>query len=368
MEQNRKREPLSFADILKFLASNRKTGILKVASAEGELLLHFSDGKIVGVDMPKGQEWVIGQYLTEGEVISDRRLVKALRIAASKRQAPEDVLVRKGYVSPDVLKRFMDLYSREVILPLFSKVGLVCSFLADPPVENRWLPPVSVAFLLKEGDRRAREWPLLTKRVPSSAVVYAKDKSFIAQVMKEGEETGNPLFSDRLDPELGANERIVYYFTDGRKTVKQVSRASGLDLFSTYRAFYTLENKFMVKVVSSQGAEAPRDSGLLQAAVRVAFYGLIFLALLWLGAVRPGALKLLTGERKMEVSGVRDSFHRAERSMARSDLEAATLQYLACPGDQGGDLYKMQVDGFEPEKLQFTCTKKGAVRFGPRLE
>jgi len=368
MEQNRKREPLSFADILKFLASNRKTGILKVVSAEGELLLHFSDGKIVGVDMPKGQEWVIGQYLTEGEVISDRKLMKALRVASDNGQSPEEVLVRKRYVSPDVLKRFMDLYSREVILPLFSKVGLVCSFLADPPVENRWLPPVSVAFLLKEGDRRAREWPLLTKRIPSPSVVYAKDKSFIAQVVKDGGESGNPLFSDRLDPELGANERIVYYFVDGRKTVKQVSRASGLDLFSTFRALYTLENKFMVKVVSSQGTEVQRDSALVHAAVRVVFYGLILLALAWLGAVRPGPLKLLTGERQMDLSEVQDSILRAERSLARYELEAVTLQRLECPaGDEDG-LFKVDVPGFEPDKLQHRCSKKGAVRFGPRRE
>ncbi len=368
MEQTRKREPLSFADILKFLASNRKTGILKVISAEGELLLHFSDGKIVGVDMPKGQEWVIGQYLTEGEVISERKLMKALRIAADKGQTPEEVLVRKRFVSPDVLKRFMDLYSREVILPLFSKVGLVCSFLSDPPAENRWLPPVSVAFLLKEGDRRAREWPLLTKRIPSPGVVYAKDKSFIAQVVKDGDEGGNPLFSDRLDPELGANERIVYYFVDGRKTVKQVSRAAGLDLFSTFRALYTLENKFMVKMVSSQGTEIVQDSVLVHAAVRVAFYGLIVLALAWLGAVRPGPLKLLSGERSLDLSEVKDSFYRAERALARSELEAVSLEQLACPEGDDEGLFRVSVPGFEPARLERHCTKNGAVRFGPRRE
>jgi len=367
VEQKGKREPLSFADILKFLASNRKTGILKVNSAEGELLLHFSDGKIVGVDMPKGQDWVIGQYLTEGEATSERRLMRALKIATARGLSPEEVLVRKHYVSPDVLKRFMDLYSREVILPLFSKVGLVCSFLAEPPVENRWLPPVSVAFLLKEGDRRAREWPLLTKRIPSASVVYAKDKSYIAQVMKGGEE-GNPLFSDRLDPELGANERIVFYFVDGRKTVKQISRASGLDMFSAYRALYTLENKFMVKVVSSQGNEAQRDSGLVHAAVRVAFYGLIALVLAWLGAVRPGPLKLLTGERRLELSEVVDSFHRAERALARTELEAVSLEGLVCPEGRGEGLFLVKVPCFEQEKIEYRCTKMGAVRFGPRRE
>ena len=226
MNQQGRKEPLSFAGILKLLYSNRKSGHLRVQSAEGELVLHFGEGKIVNVEMPKGQEWIIGQYLTEGEVITERKLLRALRIAAQKGLTPEQVLVDKRFISPDVLKRYMDLYSREVILPLFGKVGLVCSFTADEPTENKWLPPVSVPFLLKEGERRAREWPLLNKRIPSADVVYGKDKSFISQVVRDGEENGNPLFSDKLDPEVGANERIIYYFVDGEKTLKRLARAS----------------------------------------------------------------------------------------------------------------------------------------------
>jgi hypothetical protein len=331
MNQQQRKEPLSFAGILKLLYTNRKSGLLKVQSAEGELILHFSEGKIVNVDMPKGQEWIIGQYLTEGEVLPERKLLKALRIATAKGKTPEEVLVDRRYISPDVLKRYMDLYSREVILPLFAKVGLVCSFTADEPQENKWLPPVSVPYLLKEGERRAREWPLLTKRIPSDEAVYDKDKSFISQVVKDGDETGNPLFSDKLDPELGANERIVYYFVDGRKNIKQLARTSGLDLFSCFRAIYTLENKFMVKVVSQRAGEVRRESAILPVLVKLLFYGMIALAVAGLALLRPGLLKVATGERPVDMQYVEEAKEAARHALLERAVGSYFLEKLDCP-------------------------------------
>jgi len=331
MNQVKKKEQLSFAGILKLLYTNRKSGILKVQSAEGELLIHFNEGKIVGVEMPRGQEWIIGQYLTEGEVISVRKLYKALRISTQRGSTPEEVLVGRKYVSPDVLKRYMDLYSREVILPLFGKVGLVCSFVAEEPVENRWLPPVSVPFLLKEGEKRAKEWPLLAKRIPSPGVVYGKDKSFISQVVKDGDDQGNPLFSDKVDPELGANERIVYYFVDGKKTVKQLARAGGLDLFSTYKSLYTLENKFMVKVLKTQGEEGVREKSIVPFLVKTVYYGLIVAALAGLGINLPGSLKLFTGQRTVDVGQMEQAYRDACYAQVYNGLGALLLEDMSCP-------------------------------------
>lgn len=332
MTQQGRKEPLSFAGILKLLYSNRKSGHLRVQSAEGKLVLHFSEGKIVNVDMPKGQEWVIGQYLTEGEVITERRLLRALRIASQKSVTPEQVLVDKRFISPDVLKRYMDLYSREVILPLFARVGLVCSFTADEPVENKWLPPVSVPYLLKEGERRAREWPLLNKRIPSADVVYGKDKSFISQVVRDGEESGNPLFSDKLDPEVGANERIIYYFVDGEKTIKRLARASGLDLFSSFRALYTLESKFMVKVVREQGEERQRErSVLIPILVKGLFYAIILAAVAGLGFLRPGLLKVATGERAVDIAQLEEAQETSHFRQLQAAISARFVERLTCP-------------------------------------
>jgi hypothetical protein len=331
MDQPRRQEPLSFAGILKMLSSNEKTGILKVVSAEGQVLIHFRQGRIVNVEMPMGRDWLIGQYLVEGEVVSERKLVRALKHAKKKRISPEDALLSKKYVSPDVLKRYMDLYSREVVLPMFGRVGLVCSMLPDPPVENQHLPPISVPFLLKEGERRAREWPLLTKRIPSQSVVYAKDKSFISQVMKDADKAATPLFSDKVDPDLGANERIVYYFVDGRKSVKQLARECGLDMFSTYRALYMLENKFMVRAASAQGSWVEKPGKLLPLAVKLLFYGALLAALAWLGVTRPGLLKIATGERDIDLSALTESIQRLERREARMAVDVVFLEKLRCP-------------------------------------
>ena len=366
MNAPRKPEQLNFAGILKLLYQNRKSGVLKVQSAEGELLIHFREGKIVNVDMPKGQEWIIGQYLTEGEVLTEKKLLKAMRIADQKRVPPEEVIVNRKYMSPDVLRRYMDLYSREVILPLFGKVGLVCSFVSDEPVENRWLPPVSVPFLLKEGEKRAREWPLLSKRVPSPNVVYAKDKSFISQVVKDGDSEGNPLFSDKMDPELGANERIVYYFVNGKKPVKKLSRASGLDLFSTYKALYNLENKFMVKVVSAQAHETENKSAFVPIVIKGLFYLIILGALAGLGLNRPGPLKLATGERDVDIELLVEAEERLHRRSTNAAVETAFLESLGCPESLQALAQSGLVEFSAVTSYQLTCDPARGYRLYPK--
>lgn len=355
MNQPKRPEQVNFAGILKLLYQNRKTGVLKIQSAEGELLVHFREGKIVNVDMPRGQEWIIGQYLTEGEVLSERKLLKALKISSEKNLRPEEIIVSKKFMSPDVLRRYMDLYSREVILPLFSKVGLVCSFVAEEPLENRWLPPVSVPFLLKEGEKRTREWPLLAKRIPSANVVYGKDKSFISQVMKDGESNGNPLFSDKVDPELGANERIVYYFVDSKKSVKQLARASGLDLFSTYKALYNLENKFMVKVVSSQALQERRGNPVIPYAIKGLFYAATIVALGLLALNRPGPLKLASGERDIDIELIEKAVQRTLEAKGEIAVETLLLVNMECPDSFEPAIRQGLLERQTAEPLKFTC-------------
>lgn len=361
MNQPKRPEQVNFAGILKLLYKNRKTGVLKVQSAEGELLVHFREGKIVNVDMPRGQEWIIGQYLTEGEVLPERKLLKVLKIASEKNLPPEEVIVSKKFMSPDVLRRYMDLYSREVILPLFGKIGLVCSFVAEEPLENRWLPPVSVPFLLKEGEKRTREWPLLAKRIPSANVVYGKDKSFISQVMKDGDSTGNPLFSDKVDPELGANERIVYYFVNGKKSVKQLARASGLDLFSSYKALYNLENKFMVKVLSAQALQVDRQNPILPYAIKAMFYAAIAIAIALLALNRPGPLKLATGDRDIDIRLIDRAVERTSLAKAKIALETLLLVNMKCPENLDAAVAEGLLERESASPITATCSPSNGV-------
>lgn len=247
------KKPMTFAGILKLMYAKKKTGVLSVKTSDGENRLHFDDGKIVAVETPEGKEWPIGDFLVDGGTVSRARVMRALRIARKKDRSPEQVLVEKKYVSADVLRKFVDLHAREMVLPLFGLVGIRVSLLNEQPKPNPWMPPIPVPFLLKEGERRTREWPALQKRIPSVRAVYEKDRAFLDQLFREGEEEGNPLFSDKVDPDLGAHERVVYYYVDGKRPLRQVARTAGLDMFSTYRAMYTLQKKYMVKLVTPKG-------------------------------------------------------------------------------------------------------------------
>jgi hypothetical protein len=322
----------SLASVLKLLYQQARTGVLCVATPDGEVRVHFREGRVVQVERPSGQGYPLGDYLAEGGIISARKLLRALKVAAARQVPPERVLLERKWVAEEVLKRFVGMVARETILPLFARVGLVLTF--DPGRVDvcPWLPPMTVPFLLKEGQRRAREWPVLLKRIPSSSAVYRKDPSFLDSLFQEGEQNYNPLFSDKGDPDLGPSERMVYYYVNGVRTIRQVSRVAGLGEFDVTRALYNLENKYMVNVVRLDGEDRPESKEIrplvVSAVMSVVLVGLV--ALLGLG--RPGLLGVLAGDRPLDVSLVEEAVHSSARQRAERSASVLFLLNHGCPG------------------------------------
>lgn len=317
--------------VLKLLYQQARTGVLRVKSSDSEVWLYCREGRVVNVEMPAGDRFILGEYLTESGEVSPARMVKVLRLAKRKQTTPEAILVERRMISEDVLKRHVALVAREMLLPLLTRVGLVVTFVPGKVVVNPWLPALTVPYLLKEGQRRARECPILLKRIPTSAAVYVKDPSFLNHLFQEGEQAGNPLFADKEDPDLGPNERIVYYHVDGRRTIAQVSRIAGLDLFSATRAMYNLERKYMVRLVTMEGVERPARRPVLPLVMRLVWTIVLAGVVAWVGLARPGPLKLLTGERVVKTA----ELERAAQSARLEHLvRAVGILYLVeeqCP-------------------------------------
>ena len=54
---------ISFGAILKKMHMESRTGQLHIEIPDGRVVMHLRDGKIVGVEMPSGKAWAIGEYL-----------------------------------------------------------------------------------------------------------------------------------------------------------------------------------------------------------------------------------------------------------------------------------------------------------------
>ncbi len=324
---------ISFGAILKKMHLESRTGQLHIESPDGRVVLNLRDGKIVNVDTPAGEAWAIGEYLVGTGSISERKMLKCVRAAEGSDAPPEKIAVERGFITQDVAFRFVELHAKETILPLFTKVGIMVRFQNEAPKVNPLLPPISVPFLIKEGSKRAAEWPALIKRIPTFEMIYDKDPSFLATLRRADGDAMDPFKVADGDRAMGANERIVYFFVDGKRNIRQLTRVAGLDLYSTCRALYNLESKFMVKATGERSTGTTSGGTIFPHLIRlVTFLGLAA-AVAALGIYLPGPLQFLAGEGSLDLDRVEAVQPLRLEHRIRDTVEDVWLMTLQLPKD-----------------------------------
>ena len=254
----------TFSRVLALMDEQAKTGILEIGvpSTGTTTHIHLRKGYVVDVEEVVGEHrWILGDYLLLSETVDNRTLLAAEKEAKKKGLTIEEVLVSNKAISPDILKRFVDLQMTELLMPLFQEEGLTINFLDERPRANVHATDLPVSYLLKEAERQTEHWVPLQQEVGRVSAVYLADPSVMAEVLgyddpdhdEEDEDDEERL----LIPEVGMNTRIVYFFTNGAKTVGQVARASGLSLYDTYYAYAELLRYDLVELVTphSKGEE-----------------------------------------------------------------------------------------------------------------
>lgn len=318
------RKPVSFAAVLKKMHGEARTGKLSVESPDSALELGIIDGKVVSIHQKMGDGWLFGEYLQFSGTISEKKLLKALKDSRNRNTTPEILLVERRLISKDVAIRISELVLREMLLPLFSKVGIVVRFTPDEPWSDPLLPVVSIPYLIREGARRAAEWPALRHRIPSLDLVYAKDGAKARELFSGDRGGFDEDTEDPSGPALGADERIVLHFIDGRMNVRQMSRTANLDTFTTCRALVNLESNHLVRVVGESSRNVARDPTVLPFLMKMVVYLGIVAALAVLWHFRPGPLSLLNSSeipgRELMNQVARARFSEAARDAAEENL------------------------------------------------
>ena len=283
--------PWTFARVLGLLSQKRKSGILQVVGPDGELRIHIRDGTVTEVETRDAASWKLGDFLVESGTVAQNELLRESRRAAKGQVPLETALLQRRLVTEDVLRRFVELHIRETVFPLFSKTGITCRLEEVPPRDNPYLTPIPLGFFLKTAQKRTDAWPRLLARIPHEEIAFDKVDAFVPVVLGQG--GGLPL-PDGADPApIGGNERVVYYYVNGRKTVRQLAYASCLGEFETYSALVRLFDLGLVEVVAEHGRGDRLRSRrrLLPGLARIVAYGLAGATVAALALARPGALK-----------------------------------------------------------------------------
>lgn len=284
------------AEILQLIGQQAKSGVLHLESRDDVIHIAIADGNVVRAESAgrKARER-LGNMLVRAEVISEDELDHALEVQKKSLRRLGDILVELGFVSKQDLREMTALQTTETVFRLFHWKSGTYEF---EPAEVEWDPqtvtPLRAESVLMEGFRQVDEWPLVRKKITSTAMTFERLKQLEPERTggrkldrKEGEEVDAAFEglgeepSERKGGEfatIGRNERRVHDLALPGRTVEKIVDLSRLGEFETCKALLALVNQGYLKGV------APSS----RAAAAVGAY-----AHDWQGRVRRGATRVV---------------------------------------------------------------------------
>ncbi|MFT5431007.1 MAG: hypothetical protein ACI9OJ_001686 [Myxococcota bacterium] len=272
----------TFQRVITVMYQKANTGVLSAMGADGETRIHLQDGKVVGLETEETPEWTLEEFLVSSDTLSVRELRSALKRAEAKGQTLEDYLVASEMVTRDVLGRFIELEIREILFRLFERSGITCRFeKSEAPQANPWISAIPIPFLVKEAAKRGEKWPDLRRKIPHHDIVFDKVDAHIESV----------LGSDRRI-DVTPNERVVYFYVNGKKTAHQVAFAACLGEFDAFSALARLRELELITQLKQHGKGEAQRSGRRfgPAVIKLSAYGVAAAVVAALVILRPLAL------------------------------------------------------------------------------
>ncbi len=217
-------EGLFLTSILQLLCNDQKTGLLRVTSGKSESRVYFEEGTIIYASGSQ-KEARLGYILRRDGIISAEQLQKCLELTRDKKLSLGKILVDKGYVSLDTLKKFNTKQVEEILYNLLLwKKGKFEYKDAKLNLAGMVVTQLNPMKLILEASRRIDELSILSKVISNDRLVFKMS----AKVQNKEE------------IKLNANEWRILSLIDGSRTVRQIIGESGYDEFAVYKILYSV--------------------------------------------------------------------------------------------------------------------------------
>jgi hypothetical protein len=248
------------AEILQLIGQQAKSGILHLESKDDEIHIALAEGSVVRAESAgrKARER-LGNLLVRAEIITREELDYALDLQKRSLRRLGDLLVELGFVTHDDLREMTALQTTETIYRLFHwKSGTYAFEAGEVEWDRETVQPLRAESVLMEGFRRVDEWPMIRKRITSTAMTFERTRPLEPEgagarpdAAAGGGDDVDAAF-DGLGGEapakpgefatLGDNERRVFALAEPGRTVEKLVDLSRLGEFETCKALTALLN------------------------------------------------------------------------------------------------------------------------------
>lgn len=224
-------EGLTLASILQLLCNDQKTGVLTVTCDDEESRVFFEQGTIIYATASL-KEARLGFLMRTDGVISAQQLQKCLSHAREEKMHLGKVLVDKGYISLDTLKKYNTKQVEAILYNLlFWKKGRFEYKDARLNLKGMIVTQLNPMKLILEASRRIDELSVLQKFIPSDKLVFQMSGKV----------------QSKEEIKLNANEWRILSLIDGTRTVRQIISESGYDEFAVYKIFFSVISSGLIE-------------------------------------------------------------------------------------------------------------------------
>lgn len=244
-------EGLTLASILQLLCNDQKTGILTVTNGEDSSRVFFDQGTIVYATSHLKHSR-LGFLMQNSGVISGQQLSKCLAYARDNKLHLGKVLVQKGYISEETLKKYNTKQVELILYDLLLWEKGKFEYKDDRlNLTNMIVTQLNPIKLILEASRRIDELSVLKKVIPSDKLVFKMSGKV----------------HSKEEIKLNANEWRVLSLIDGTRSVRQVITESAYDEFAVYKIIFSVISSGLIEqkqeIVQVNGNEGNNLSGIL---------------------------------------------------------------------------------------------------------
>ncbi len=246
-------EGLTLASILQLLCNDQKTGVLIVTCNDEESRVFFEHGTIIYATASL-KEARLGFLMRTDGVISAQQLQKCLAHAKEEKMHLGKVMVEKGYISLDTLKKYNTKQVEAILYNLlFWKKGRFEYKDVKLNLKGMIVTQLNPMKLILEASRRIDELSVLKEFIPSDKMVFK-----MSGKMQSKEEI-----------KLNANEWRVLSLIDGTRTVRQVINESSYDEFAVYKIFFSVISSGLIEQKEEVQLDDPEEENDFSAILTV---------------------------------------------------------------------------------------------------
>ena len=310
------------AEILQLIGQQSKSGVLHLKARADEIHIVMWNGSVVSAEYAgrKARD-KLGSLLVRADLITAEQLEEALSVQNRTLRRLGDILVELGMVTKEQLREMTALQTTQTLYKLFHwKTGTYAFEPRDVTFDRETVSPLRCESVLMEGYRIIDEWPMVRRKITSSAMTFEREKE-LDPATARAEGRGS---RDGESAALGKNEWRVYELAVPGVTVDRIADRSRLGEFEASKALFNLVNLGILRAVPPEHRSAAAEVGAYarswQERVRRGAAGVLATAAIAVALAALALLVLGAGVEGRSASRLVDD-NRVERFVSRYQLE-----------------------------------------------